>query len=52
MAQAVNTDILADWLTVEQAAVVAGVPVATILEWIESGRVEAFHFGPETETVH
>ena len=45
-------DILTDWLTVEQAAVVAGVPVATILSWIKEGKVRVYHFGPETETVH
>ena len=41
-----------DWLTVEQAAKVAGVPVATIIEWIEQGRVTAYYFVSETGTVH
>ena len=53
MAKAVNTDILADdWLTIEQAALAAGVPVATVLAWIRSGKVPAFYVATETETVH
>ena len=49
----VNTDILADdWLTIEEAARVAGVPVATIIMWIEQGRVPAFYVANETQTVH
>ena len=48
---AVNTDILTDWLTVEQASVVAGVPIATVLFWIRTGQVRAYYFGPESETV-
>ena len=51
-AQAVNTDILADWLTVEDAAARAGVSEATIIMWIEQGRVPAFYVATETETVH
>ena len=46
------TDILTDWLTVEEAAVFAGVDVKTILAWIKTGKVRVYHFGPETETVH
>ena len=52
MAKAVSTDILTDWLTVEQAAVVAGVPVATVLAWIREGRVEVFYVARERKTVH
>ena len=48
MAETVDTD----WLTVEQAAKVAGVPVATIIEWIEQGRVTAYYFAAEGLTVH
>ena len=48
----VSTDILTDWLTVEQAAVVAGVPVSTIVDWIRTGRVIAYHVVKETEVVH
>ena len=33
------TDILTDWLTVEEAAVFAGVDVKTILAWIKTGKV-------------
>ena len=51
-ASTVNTDILADWLTVEEAARVAGVPVATVLAWIRNGRVPAFYVANETQTVH
>ena len=42
----------ADWLTIEEAAEVAGVTVETVNEWIRLGKVEVFYFGPETETVH
>lgn len=45
-------DILMDWLTIEQAAVVAGVSEATIVAWIKQGKVEAFHIVTETPTVH
>ena len=53
MAQVVNTDILADdWLTIEEAARVCSVSVATIIMWIEQGKVPAFYVATETETVH
>ena len=45
-------DILTDWLTVEQAAVVAGVPVATVLAWIKAGKVPVFYVVTEPEGVH
>ena len=44
--------LLRDWLTISQAAEVAGVTVETVREWIRLGKVEVFYFGPETETVH
>ena len=46
------TDILADWLTIEQAAAYGGVSEATIIMWIEQGRVPAFYVANETQTVH
>ena len=52
MATTVSPDILADWLTIEQAALAAGVPVSTVLAWIRSGKVPAFYVATETETVH
>ena len=53
MAQAVNTDILADdWLTIPQAARRAGVSVETIIAWIAQGKVAAFYVANETTTVH
>ena len=52
-ASTVNTDILADWLTVEQAAKRAGVSEATIIMWIEQGKVPAFYVVNEISgTVH
>ena len=45
-------DILTDWLTVEQAAVVAGVDVSTILSWIKEGKVEVFYVATEKKGVH
>ena len=48
---AATTDVLDDWLTVAQAAIVAGVPISTVVEWIKNGKVEAFHF-VETSTIH
>ena len=51
-ASTVNTDILKDWITVEEAAIVAGVTVATVLGWIRDGRVRVYYFASETETVH
>ena len=47
-----HTWFLEDWLTVEQAARVAGVSVATIIMWIEQGKVPAFYVANETQTVH
>ena len=44
--------LLRDWLTVEQAAVVAGVDVKTILSWIKTGKVRVFYVLTETATVH
>ena len=44
--------LLADWLTVEQAAVVAGVPVSTIIAWIKAGRVPVYYVLTEPEGVH
>ena len=44
--------LLRDWLTVEQAAVVAGVPVSTIIAWIKAGKVPVYYVLPEPETVH
>ena len=52
MAQAVNTDILEGWLTVEQAAKRAGVSEATIIMWIEQGKVPAFYVANETQLVN
>ena len=48
MAETVETD----WLTVEEAAKAAGVPVAMIIEWIKQGKVTAYYFVSETGTVH
>ena len=45
-------DILENWVTIEEAATIAGVPIATVISWIASGKVEAFHFVTETSTVH
>ena len=39
------TDILTDWLTVEEAAVFAGVDVKTILAWIKTGKVRVYTSG-------
>ena len=47
-----TTNILADWLSVEEAARVCGVSVSTVLAWIRSGKVPAFYVATETETVH
>ena len=50
MAQAVNTDILEGWLTVEQAAKRrAGVSVETIIAWIAQGKVAAFYVANENQ---
>ena len=52
MATTVSPNILTDWLTIREAAQLAGVPVATVLEWIRHGKVPVFYFATETETVH
>ena len=44
--------ILDGWVTVEEAAIVAGVPIATVILWIEQGKVEAFYVAAETTTIH
>ena len=52
MATTVSPDILEDWLTIREAAQLAGVCEAVVIEWIRQGRVPAFYVATETETVH
>ena len=40
------------WLTIPEAAALAGVPVETVLESIMAGRIQAYYFAPETTTIH
>ena len=47
-----TTNILADWLSVEEAARVCGVSTSTILAWIRSGKVKPYYFAAETTTIH
>ena len=48
MAQTVD----AEFVTITEAAIIAGVSVATVLFWIKTGKVRVYHFAAETETVH
>ena len=43
---------LTRWLTVEQAAIRAGVTPEHILALIRSGELRAYYFATESETVH
>ena len=43
---------LTRWLTVEQAAIRAGVTPEAIIERIKSGELKAYYFAVESETVH
>ncbi len=45
-------DVDAEFVTIEAAAIIAGVPVATVLAWIREGLVRAYHFGQESTQVH
>ena len=48
MAKAVD----AKFVTIAEAAIVAGVPVSTVIEWIRQGKVKPYYFAAETTTIH
>ena len=48
MAQTVD----AEFVTISEAAIIAGVPVSTVIEWIRHGKVKPYYFVAETKTVH